>query len=310
MEEWDLIIIGAGAAGLAAAIYGARSGLKTLIIEEKIAGGAAADSPLIENYPAYPSVSGRELMDKMVEHCRSFNVKINEIEKVTELELEGGKKTVKTVKAVYEAKAVIVATGSHYRELGVPGEAEFRGRGVSYCGLCDGAFFKDQRVAVVGGGNTAAVTALYLSDIASNVKLIHRREQLRAEEAVVNNLMQRGVEFLWNMELRRINGNTKVSSITVQGNRTGEIKEIPVEGVFVQVGEDPNSEVAKQSGVEVDGEGYIIVDARQRTNLQGVFAAGDVTNCPVKQIGVAVGQGIIAATEAYAHMRQPYYYKG
>jgi len=310
MKEWDLLIVGGGPAGLTAGIYGARSGLKTIIIEEKLAGGAAADSPLIENYPGFSSVSGRELMDKMVEQCRKFGVEINEIEKTVELDLKGDKKIVKTTKAVYEAKAVIIATGSHYRELGVPGEQEFRGRGVSYCAICDGAFFKDQRVIVVGGGNTAVITALYLSGIASNVKLIHRRDQLRAEEALVNDLKKRGVEFLWNTELYRINGDTKVRSVTLRNNKTGEFIDIPVQGIFIQVGEAPNSEIAKQSGVETDEEGYIIVDAKQRTNIPGVFAAGDVTNCSVKQIGVAVGQAIIAANEAYAYIKRPYYYRG
>jgi thioredoxin reductase (NADPH) len=310
MKEWDLLIVGGGPAGLTAGIYGARSGLKTIIIEEKLAGGAAADSPLIENYPGFSSVSGRELMDKMVEQCRKFGVEINEIEKTVELDLKGDKKIVKTTKAVYEAKAVIIATGSHYRELGVPGEQEFRGRGVSYCAICDGAFFKDQRVIVVGGGNTAVITALYLSGIASNVKLIHRRDQLRAEEALVNDLKKRGVEFLWNTELYRINGDTKVRSVTLRNNKTGEFIDIPVQGIFIQIGEAPNSEIAKQSGIETNEEGYIIVDAKQRTNIPGVFAAGDVTNCSVKQIGVAVGQAIIAANEAYAYIKRPYYYKG
>jgi len=310
MENWDLIVIGAGPAGLTAGIYGARSGLKTLILEEKTPGGAAAESPLIENYPGFPAISGRELIDKMVEHCKKFEVPINELEKVIELDLKGERKVVKTDRATYTASAIIVASGCHYRELGVPGENEFRGRGVSFCAVCDGAFFKGRRVIVLGGGNSAAVSALYLSNLASNVKLAHRRDTLRAEEAVVKDLQERNVELLWNTELKEIKGDVKVKSVVLFNNKTDKTKEIEMDGVFVQVGEVPNSQFAKEAGVEVDKGGYIIVDERQRTNINGVYAAGDVTTGPVKQVGTAVGQAIVAATEAFGYIKRPYYYKG
>jgi len=311
LEEWELIIIGAGPAGLTAGIYAGRRELKTLILEEKIPGGTAADSPLIENYPGFRSISGRELMDKMLEHCKSFGVQIHELEGVTELNLDGqqGDRLVKTSKDLYSAKAVIIATGSHYRELGVPGEKEFRGRGVSYCATCDGPFFKNKRVVVVGGGNTAAVSALFLADIASEVRLVHRREQLRAEEAIFKELQNKGVKFLWNSVVKEIKGENLVKSVTIYNQKTGETLEIETDGVFINIGEEPNSEIAKAAGVQVDEHGYIIVDSRQRTNIPGVYAAGDVTNCPIKQIGVAVGQGIIAAEEAYGYIRRPYYYR-
>jgi len=310
LEHWDLIIIGGGPAGLTAGIYGARSGLKTLILEEKTVGGATAESPLIENYPGFPAISGRELVEKMAEHCRKFGVTIKEIEGVVELDPKGEKKIVKTDKASYSASAVIIATGCHYRELGVPGENEFKGRGVSYCAVCDGAFFKGKRVLVVGGGNSAAVSALYLSNIASNVKLVHRRDQLRAEEALFRNLQERKVEFIWNTVVKEIRGDVKVKSVVLHNNKTGETREIEVDGVFVQVGEVPNNQIAVKAGVKVDERGYIIVDERQRTNIPGVYAAGDVTNGPVKQVGTAVGQAIVAATEAFGYIKRPYYYKG
>jgi len=310
MENWDLIIIGAGPAGLTAGIYGARSGLKTLIIEEKTPGGAAAESPLIENYPGFPAISGRELIDKMVEHCKKFEAPINELEKVVELDLKDERKVVKTDRATYTASAIIVASGCHYRELGVPGENEFRGRGVSFCAVCDGAFFKGRRVIVLGGGNSAAVSALYLSNLASNVKLAHRRDTLRAEEALAKDLQERNVELLWNTEIKEIKGDVKVKSVVLFNNKTGETKEIEMDGVFVQVGEVPNTQFAKEVGVEVDKGGYIIVDERQRTNINGVYAAGDVTTGPVKQVGTAVGQAIVAATEAFGYIKRPYYYKG
>jgi thioredoxin reductase (NADPH) len=310
LEHWDLIIIGGGPAGLTAGIYGARSGLKTLILEEKTIGGATAESPLIENYPGFLAISGQELANKMAEHCRKFGVAIKEVEGVRELDLSGEKKIVKTDQASYSSSAVIIATGCHYRELGVPGENKFKGRGVSYCAVCDGAFFKGKRVIVVGGGNSAAASALYLSNIASDVKLVHRRDQLRAEEAIFKNLQQRKVEFVWSSVVKEIKGEATVKSVVVYNNKTGETREIEVDGVFVQIGEVPNSELAVKAGVKVDEGGYIIVDKRQRTNIPGVFAAGDVTNGPVKQVGTAVGQAIIAATEAFGYIKRPYYYKG
>ena len=310
MEEWELIIIGAGPAGLTAGIYAGRRELKTLILEEKIPGGAAADSPLIENYPGFRSISGKELMDKMLEHCKDFGVQIHELESVTELDLshrEG--KIVKTSKNLYSAKALIIATGSHHRELGVPGEKEFRGKGVSYCATCDGPFFRDKRVVVVGGGNTAAVSALFLADIALEVRLIHRRDRLRAEEAIFRELQNKGVKFLWNSIVKEIKGENLVKSVVIYNQKTGKTLEIETDGIFINVGEEPNSQIAKTAGIQVDKRGYIIVDSKQRTNIPGVYAAGDVTNCPIKQIGVAVGQGIIATEEAYGYIRRPYYYK-
>jgi len=310
MEDWDLIIVGAGAAGLASGIYGARSGLKTLIIEEKIAGGTTGDAPLIENYPGFETIVGVELAQKMANHCRKTGVVIREFEKVISLDLKGRQKIVKTNKTTYEAKALIIASGSHYREIGVLGEKEFLGRGVSYCGICDGPLFRGKRVLVVGGGNSAVITALYMSELASEVKIAHRREMFRAEEALVKALKGKSnVEILWNTEIKEIKGEKLVNKTIIVNRETGEIKELPVDGVFIQVGEAPNSQQAKEAGVEVDEEGYIKIDIRQRTNIAGVYAAGDVTNHPVKQIGTAVGQGITAALEAYGYIRRPYYYK-
>jgi len=311
MENWELTILGAGAAGLAAGIYGARSGLKTLILEEKMAGGTMADAPLIENYPGFQSINGRELAQKMVAHCRGIGVEIHELEKVVSLDLESNKKIVKTDKTTYEAKSVIFACGTHYRELGVSGEKEFRGRGVSYCGVCDGPLFKNKRVLVVGGGNSAAITALYVAELASEVKLSHRRSVLRAEEALAKALKNKSnVEILWNTEVKEIKGTEVVEKASLFNNKTEETKELELDGVFIQVGEAPNSQLAKKAGVSVDEKGYITVDMRQHTNIAEVYAAGDVTNHPVKQVGTAVGQGITAALEAYGYIRQPYYYKG
>jgi len=308
MESVELIIIGAGAAGLAAGIYGVRSGLELLVLEEKIAGGTMADAPMIDNYPSFQSISGLELAQKMVDHAKNAGVTIREFESVASLDLKEERKLVKTSKTTYETKAVIIASGSHYRELGVPGEKEFRGRGVSYCGLCDGPLFKGKRLLVVGGGNSALITTLYLAGLASNVKIAHRKESFRAEEALVEALRRKqNVEILWNTEVKEIRGEKFTNKAVVFDNKSGETKDIPVDGIFVQIGEDPSSQLAKEVGVAIDEDGYIIVDMLQRTNIAGVYAAGDVTNHPVKQVGTAVGQGITAATEAYGYVRRPYY---
>jgi len=310
MESWELVIIGGGAAGLAAGIYGARSGLKTLIIDEKLAGGTTADAPIVENYPGFSQIGGGELAEKMVLHCRKVGVTIREIETVTGLELKGERKIVKTTRAAYEANAVIIATGSHYRKIGVKGEEEFRGKGVSYCGVCDGPFFKGKRVLVVGGGNSAATTTLYLSGIAAEVIVVHRRDAFRAEEALVKDIAsKKNVQVFWNTEVREIKGEKLVTKVELHDNKAEATKEIPVDAVFVQIGEAPNSQIAREAGLEVNEHGYIKTDIYQRTSIAGIYAAGDVTNHPVKQVGTAVGQGITAALEAYGYIRRPYYRK-
>ena len=310
MENWDIIIIGAGSAGLSAGIYAVRSGLRTLILEEKLAGGTIADASTVVNYPGFAEISGGELAEKMTSHCRKVGAIIHDLEPVTELELMGEKKIVKTSKASYEAKAVIFSTGSHYKEVGVKGEKEFRGRGVSYCGVCDGPFFKGKRVLVIGGGNTAATTILYLSGIAAEVVVVHRKGGFRAEECLVGDIAaKQNIKVLWNTEVQEIKGDKQVTQVTLIDNMSGKTSELAVDAVFVQVGEAPNSQLAKAAGIETDEHGYIKVDMNQQTNLSGVFAAGDVTDQPIKQVGTAVGQGITAALEAYSYIRRPYYKK-
>ena len=310
METYDVIIIGAGAAGLSAGIYAARSGLKAAVIEEKLSGGTTADAPNVENYPGFSQITGAELAEKMTSHCKKTGVVFHELEVVATLNLQNEKKIVTTSRTQYEAAAVIIATGSHYREIGAKGEKEFRGKGVSYCGVCDGPLFKGKNVMVVGGGNSAAITTLYLSGLAANVALVHRREAFRCEEAYLKDIQTKtNVQILWNSEIEEIKGTKVVESVVVRDIKTNQTMELPESGVFVQVGEAPNSQLAQTSGVETDEHGYIKTDVRQHTNIQGVYAAGDVTDQPVKQVGTAVGQGITAALEAYAHIRRPYYRK-
>ncbi len=310
-EGYDVIIVGAGPAGLTSAIYAARSGLRTMVLERGIPGGLVVEAPLIENFPGFPEgISGMDLAERLTRQAKGMGAEIRDLEEVTELDLEAGEKKAGTRKEIYAAPTLIIASGSHYQTLGVPGEQEFRGRGVSYCAVCDGAFFKGKRVVVVGGGNSAAVTALYLSNLASRVMLVHRRGQLRAEEALVEDLRRRNVGLLLNKVVKGIKGDTMVKGVILLDNESEETSQLGIDGVFVQIGEVPNSQVAREAGVEVNKDGYIIVDARQRTNVRGVYAAGDVTLGPVKQIGTSVGQGIIAANEVFGYVKRPYYYKG
>jgi thioredoxin reductase (NADPH) len=310
MEDWDVIIVGAGPAGLAAGIYAVRSGLKTLVLDEKLAGGTISDAPTVVNYPGFAEINGGELAEKMTTHARKLGAVIHDLEPVTDMNIAGETKTVTTSRTTYQAKTIVFCTGSHYKELGAKGEKEFRGRGVSYCGVCDGPFFKGKKVLVVGGGNSACITTLYLSGLASQVTVIHRRQAFRAEESLVSDIAKKSnVNVLWNTEIQEIMGDRQVKSVTLIDNTTQKTAELVVDAVFVQVGEAPNSQMANAGGVETDDHGYIKIDIRQQTNLPGVYAAGDVTNHPVKQVGTAVGQGITAALEAYGYVRRPYYRK-
>lgn len=310
MENWDVIIIGAGSAGLAAGIYAVRSGLKTLVLDEKLAGGNISDSPKVENYPGFIEISGRELSERMAMQCRKLGAEVHDLEPVNELNLDGETKTVVTQNASYQAKAVIFATGSHYREAGVKGEKEFRGRGVSYCGVCDGPIFKGKKVVVIGGGNSALITSLYLSGLAGQVTVVHRRDAFRAEAQLVSDLTAKtNINVLLNTTVEEIKGDHQVRTVILNNIVSGEKTERTVDAVFVQVGEAPNSQTAKAAGVETDDAGYIKINIKQETNIPGVYAAGDVTIHPVKQVGTAVGQGITAALEAYGYIRRPYYKK-
>jgi len=308
-SDYDVIVVGAGPAGLTAGIYTARSGLKTLILEEKFPGGLMSEAPLVENYPGlHEGITGLELADRMELQTKKFGAQINSPEKAIELKLEGEPKTVRTEKNTYRTRAVILSLGNIYRRLNIPGEKEFRGKGMSYCATCDGHFFKGKKVLVVGGGNSTAETAIYLSALASSVKMIHRGDSLRTEDALVEQLRSNSVNIILNTAVKEIRGETMVKDVVLEDVKTGEKRIVETDGVFVQIGEDPSSVIAQNAGVKTDEKGYLIVDSRQRTNLEGVYAAGDVTNCPVKQIGTAVGQAIIAAMEAFAYVRRPSQY--
>ena len=251
MEQADVIIIGAGPAGLSAGIYAGYYGLKAIIFEENIPGGLASEIPLLEDYPGlYEGISGRGLVEKMVEQCKKPGVEIRQFEKVCNLNLGDKEKIVETDKSKYVADYVIIASGRHPKTLGVPGENEFRGKGVSYCAVCDSAFFRNRKVIVIGEGSPAAEVALYLVEIASSLVLVCLRPRAEAERILVERLAKRKVEVLVNMEAKEIKGDVKVKSVILVDKKTGGTKEIETDGVFLQLEETPNSQLERRSGYE------------------------------------------------------------
>jgi thioredoxin reductase (NADPH) len=303
--NWELIVIGGGPAGMTAAIYGARYGLKTLLLESKVLGGAQATSPGIENYPGYTFIVGLDLANKMKEQVKKCGAFIREITEVKTVQRNGnnGDFLLETRRGVYTAPAIIFATGGGHRHLNVPGEDRLTGRGVSYCATCDGPLFRDKTVAVVGGGNTAVTEALYLAEVVGKVYLIHRRDELRAEKIVQDYVFNSSVEIIWDSIVKEIRGDDLVNDLLLQNVKTGEERVLTVDGAFIALGSNPESSLAKSIGVETNQRGEIIVNAKQATNIPGVFAAGDVVES-MKQIAVAVGHGAIAADSAYSHVRK------
>lgn len=303
--EYDLIVVGGGPAGLSAGIYGVRSGLKTLVIDKTMAGGLAGEAPWIENYPGIDSVKGLELVEKLKAHAAKY-VDIKESEPVKDIKI-GKDFLVRTEKGEYTAKAVIISTGTTHRKLGVKGEDKFFGKGVSYCATCDGFLFKGKKVAVVGGGNSAAMDAIYLDSLGCKVTLVHRRDELRAEDYLQKRLAGK-VNIRLNSVVEEITGDELVKGVRIHDMKERTKKDLGVAGVFVSVGEDPNNELAAKIGVSLDEEGYIKTDKTQRTNIPRVYAAGDVTG-GVKQVVVACSEGAIAALSAFEDLRSPYWAK-
>lgn len=290
---------------MTAAIYAAKRELKTLLIEKGLFGGYMLLTDKIENYPGFLKVTGSELSEKMEEQVRSVNVEIVSAE-ATKLFLEGNVKKVETTEGTYEGKAIILAVGGGHKKLEVKGEKEYTGRGVSYCSTCDAPFYKGRTVAIIGGGNSAISDALYLSDVAKKVYLIHRRESLRAEEVRQSELRKKGVEIMLNTGIDEIFGEKLVNAIQIRDLVDNQVKRLSVDGVFISIGTVPHSELAKDAGVKLDDKNFIKVDRNQETNIEGVFAAGDVTG-GVLQISTAVGEGCIAALSAYKYVKKPYW---
>ncbi len=304
--ETEVAIIGGGPAGLSGFIYGMRYGLKTVIIDEGTCAGLAAEAPFIENYMGFEGISGMELMRKFKDHASKY-ADINDLETVTDIT---HKKDfiITTDKNKYNAKAIVLCTGTAHAKLGVKGEAEFAGNGVSYCATCDGFFFKGKKVLVVGGGNSAVVDAIHLHDLGCKVVLIHRRDTLRAENALQKSLTDRGIELILGSELEEIKGDNTVTTVNIRNKSENKLHELKFNGIFISVGELPNTKLTNALGVKLDDQGYIETDKRQCTNVPKIYAAGDITG-GLKQIITACAEGAIATTAAYEDLKNPYWVK-
>jgi len=296
-KEVDLAIIGAGPAGLSAGIYATRAGLSAIIIDKGNAGGLAEEAPFVENYLGFKGIKGEELAVKFKEHAMDY-LEISERNQVKEIIPEGDKFRLKAEKGEYVAKAIIFATGTTHKTLGIPGEKEFFGKGVSYCVTCDGYFFRGKKVAVIGGGNSGAIAAIYLKDIGVEPVVLEYMPRYMCEKAYQKIIEERKIPYYTNVQVTAIEGEDTVKKVVYKDRSSGETKEIAVDAVFIYVGLIPISDLAKKLGVETDERGYIKVDLRMRTNVPRIYAAGDVTG-DAGQIIIAAGQGAMAALSAY-----------
>ncbi len=299
MTDFDVVIIGGGPAGLSAGLYAARAKLRTVLLERGMPGGQASTTDMIENYPGFPDgIPGPDLMMNMDIQARRFGVEPRFTDVLSVAEIPEGGFLVKTSDGEITTKTVIIAAGALSRPLGIPGEEEFRGRGVSYCATCDGAFFQGKRVAVVGGGDSSVQEAIYLTKFAEKVYIIHRRDEFRATKVLQEKARANSqIEFIMDSVVTNVVGNDQVEAIKVKNLKSGEEKAVAVDGVFVYIGKDPSTELFREF-VDTDERGYIITDARMQTSRPGVFAAGDVRQTPLRQVVTAVADGAVAAVSA------------
>ena len=300
----DLLIVGGGPAGLTAGIYAERSGLKTAVVERDSLGGQVALTPVVENYPGFTQVGGKTLVDIMVTHALQY-VNIFQGEQVLDIQT-GDPFEVSTTRRKFRAKTILLATGATHKNLGVPGEQQFSGRGVSYCATCDGPLFKGRKVLMVGGGNSAVTEALHLHNMGVDVTLVHRRDNLRAQEVLTQQLSTNGIPILWNTEIKEIRGEERIESVVLFDNQTHSTKEIAADGVFIAIGYQPSVELAQKIGVKLNADGYIWHDRAHRTNIPGIYSAGDVEG-GYKQIVTATGQGAAAAMTIFEDTINPYW---
>lgn len=299
-----VIIVGSGPAGLTAGIYAGRAQLEPLLIAGNLLGGQPTLTHVVENYPGFPEpISGQELAQSMQHQAERFGTRILQDE-VTGLDLSNGFLEIQTQGTSYQTHALIIATGVSPRKLGVPGEEEFAGRGVSYCAVCDGFFYQGMRVAVVGGGDTAIEEALFLTRFAEQVTVIHRRDCLRATRILQQRAFDNErIDFLWDSVVREIVGQEAVTGVRVENVKSGELSLVPVDGIFVYVGSTPNSEFLRRE-IDLDEGGYIVTDGQAHTSRRGVFAAGDVRKGVLRQVATAVGSGALAAMEAEEYLAE------
>jgi thioredoxin reductase (NADPH) len=299
---YDVIIIGGGPAGLTAGIYAKRAMLNTVLLEGKGVGGQIIVTDLVENYPGFPEISGAELAAKFEEHAQKFGLESRNMVDVTAIEDKGKTKLVKTTDGDIETKAVIIASGTTPRKLGVKGELNFTGRGVSYCATCDGFFFRDKVAVVVGGGDSAITEAIFLTKMVKKVYVVHRRDELRAEKINQEHAFKNPkIEFVWDSVVEGIAGSQIVEKVIIRNVKTGESSDLKTDGVFIYIGLDPNTGFAD---VEKDEWGFIIANDRMETSVKGIFVAGDCRNTPLRQIATAVGDGAIAAVSAERYIEK------
>lgn len=299
---YDVIIAGAGPAGMTAAVYASRANLDTLLLERGVPGGQMADTEDIENYPGYEHILGADLSNKMFEHAKKFGAEYA-YGNINDVVDHGDYKSVFAGDKEYKTKALIITTGAQYKKLGIPGEEELTGRGVSYCAVCDGAFFKDQELMVIGGGDSAVEEGMYLTRFASKVTIVHRRDELRAQKILQDRAFNNDkIEFIWDTVAEKINEeNGKVGSVTLKNVKTGETYDHQIPGVFVYIGMVPLSEPFKSLDI-VDEEGYIPTNENMETSVPGVYAAGDIRVKDLRQIVTATGDGSIAAESAQKYI--------
>lgn len=301
MKDYDVVIVGAGPGGLTAGLYASRSNLKSVCIEKLIPGGQIANTEMVEDYPGFEMIGGAELAKKIEDHARKFGLEIVD-DNIIEVYVDGRYRVARGDYDEYRAKALIVATGGQPRKLGVPGEMEFAGRGVSYCAICDGAFFKNQIIAVAGGGDSAVEEGTYLTKFGSKVYIVHRRGELRAQKVIQDRAFKNPkIEFIFDSVVEQIDGNNRVESMTVRNLKTNEKRQIPIGAIFPFIGFVPNSNFFREA-IRCDNMGYIITNENMETSIKGIYAIGDVRKQLCKQVTNAVGDGTTAAVAAFKHI--------
>lgn len=298
---YDLIIVGAGPAGMTSSIYASRANMSVLMLERKYPGGQMLSTEEIENYTGYEMVTGPELSEKMFEHSKKFGTEFA-FGNITKVEEKDGLKYLTAGNDVHVAKSVIIATGSEHKTLDIPGEEQFSGKGVSYCAVCDGAFFRNKEVVVIGGGDSAVEEALYLSNLVSKVTIVHRRDELRAQKILQERAFAKeNIHFIWDSVPVEIKGERLVKSVEIRNVKTGEESSIPTNGVFIYVGMLPQTDDFKDLGITNEA-GYIPTNERLETSVPGIFAAGDVREKEIRQVITAASDGAIAAQSAYSYV--------
>lgn len=293
--EFDVVILGGGPAGLSAAIYASRGAVSAALIDVSMMGGQPSNYLELENYPGFPIIGGYDLMEKFEEHADKFGVQKFPMQEIEKVDLTSNPKIILTKEGEFRAKSIILACGAQPMKLGVPGEKEFVGRGVSYCAVCDGAFYKEKVVAVVGGGNAAVEEAMYLTKFADKVYVIHRRNELRADKIVQERAFKNEkLEFIWDSVVKEIKGDDLVHTAVLENVKTKEVSNLPVNGVFPYIGMVPN--VENISGqIAQDAGGFILTDETMKTSVEGVYAVGDIRKTPLRQVITAAADGAVGA---------------